>query len=112
MHDGDDENKHMTQNFVIYGTGPDPDNFTVIMDFWREDAVFYNRLCLLADLRQAMPGAGACTIMDNQHPTDESTCLTATDVQAGRAVDDTMVALTRGAGCKDDSGPLWISIQL
>ena len=112
-HEGTAENDYDVQIFAIEGTGPDPDNFTVIMDFWREDAVFYNRLCLMADERQAMPGAGACTIMDNQHdPTDESTCLTATDVQAGRAVDAAMVSRTRGAGCKNDSGPLWITIQL
>ena len=83
------------------------------MDFWRDDAVFYNRLCLLADVRQDMPGAGACDTNDNQHdPTDETSCLTATDIQAGRAPDATMAPLTRGAGCKNDSGPLWISVQL
>ena len=107
---GDDENDYSLQVFKIEGTGPDPDNFTVIMDFWRDDAVFYNRLCLYADARQDMPGAGACGPVDNT-PGSVADCLTATDVQAGRAP-DAAVARTRGAGCKNDSGPLWISIQL
>ena len=53
------------QVFQILGTGPDPDDCTVIMDFWREDAVNNNRLCLYADPRQDVPGAGECTIMNN-----------------------------------------------
>jgi hypothetical protein len=27
------------QTFVVYGTGLDEENYTIIMDFWREDAV-------------------------------------------------------------------------
>ena len=82
------------------------------MDFWAEDAVFYNRLCLYADERQDLPGAGACTVEDNQPSTIPDDCLTATDVQAGRADDPAMVSRTRGAGCKNDGGPLWITVQL
>ena len=37
--------------------------------------------------------------------------MTATDIKAGRAPDG-IVARTRGSGCKDDSGPLWVSIEL
>ena len=56
-----------------------------------------------------MPGSGDCTIMPNIAM--GNSCLTATDIQAGRSPDG-MAARTRGAGCKDDSGPLWVSIAL
>ena len=38
-------------------------------------------------------------------------CLTAADILAGRSPDNE-VARTRGAGCKNDGGPLWITVQL
>ena len=30
----------------IYGTGPDPTNYTVIMDFWLKQAAPFNYICL------------------------------------------------------------------
>jgi len=56
-----------------------------------------------------MPGSGDCTVMPNI--ASGTSCLTATDIKAGRAP-DLNVARTRGSGCKDDSGPLWVSIEL
>ena len=77
------------------------------MDFWLEDAMSHNVLCLMPDERQGIPGSGACTIEDN---TDAS-CLTATDIVSGRAPDGQR-SRARGGGCKNDGGPLWITVQL
>ena len=101
-----DDTAHDYQYFYIYGTGPDPENFTVIMDFWREDAFAQNFICLYPDERQDMPGAGVCDLNDNR-----GTCLGAADLVGGRDPDGE-VERTRGAGCSNDGGPLWISIQL
>lgn len=38
-----------TQSVSIYGTGDDPENFTVIMDFWLESAKPFNEVCLYRD---------------------------------------------------------------
>ena len=46
-----DDTANDYQYFYIYGTGPDPENFTVIMDFWREDAFAQNFICLYPDNR-------------------------------------------------------------
>jgi len=97
------------QYITVYGTGEDPDNFTVLMDFWSEDAIAYNYLCLFPDPSQGMPGSGACTIMPNLAM--GASCLSAADLQAGRSPND-MVARTRGGGCKNDQGPLWVTVQL
>ena len=53
------------------------------------------------------PGAGDCTINDNT----SDVCLDAADLVGGRSPDGD-VERTRGAGCANDGGPLWISIQL
>lgn len=100
---------HDYQLFHIYGTGPDPENFTVIMDFWREDAYGSNFLCLHPDERQDMPGAGACGGVDNSPSSYPTDCLSATDIIAARSPDND-VARTRGVGCVDDNGPLWITV--
>lgn len=34
------------QKLFIYGTGDDPENFTVVMDFWLESAKPWNEICL------------------------------------------------------------------
>lgn len=105
----DPDENNTNQYIVVYGTGEDPENYTVIMDFWNEDAVAYNRLCLYPDVRQAMPGAGMCASAENI--ASEFSCLTATDILSGRApAVDPEVARTRGSGCKNDSGPLWVSV--
>ena len=106
-----DDGDHTNQKFVVVGTGPELDNFTVIMDFWDDGASPYNILCLYPDFRQGMPGSGECTIMPN-FSAGES-CLTATDIIAARAP-GTMPDATRvrGGGCKDDGGPLWVTVEL
>lgn len=48
------------QKVYIYGTGTDPENYTVIMDFWLEGARPYNSLCVGADPQQAAPTAAPC----------------------------------------------------
>ena len=48
------------QWILIHGTGPDPDNYTVLMDFWDESAMPHNRLCLYPDHRQGIPSSGQC----------------------------------------------------
>ena len=37
------------QKVSIYGTGDDPENFTVIMDFWLESAKPWNQICVHLD---------------------------------------------------------------
>ena len=37
------------QRAFIYGTGDNPENFTVVMDFWLESAVHTNQICLGVD---------------------------------------------------------------
>ena len=108
------------QWFNISGTGTDPENYTVIMDFWHEQAMSQNRLCLYADASQGIPGSGNCSINPNFGDGDVSddnlfeSCLTAVDILSGRApeADDFDVKRTRGGGCKNDGGPLWISVEL
>ena len=56
-----------------------------------------------------MPGAGSCDIMP--HFANNESCLTAADIVGGRSPDGD-VARTRGAGCKNDGGPLWITVEL
>ena len=41
-----------SQLFFVVGTGTDPENYTVIMDFWHESAMPYNYLCMGIDYRQ------------------------------------------------------------
>ena len=110
------------QVFAIFGTGNEPDNFTVIMDFWHETAMPHNYLCLFPDAGQGIPGSGDCTVNEGFDVdffglggfTPGESCLTAVDVMSGRApVDDSHdPKRTQGAGCKNDGGPLWIDIQV
>ena len=81
------------------------------MDFWREDAMSLNYLCLHPDVRQDMPGAGECTTNDNQPTSFPDDCLSAVDILAGRSPDSNPVRV-RGAGCANDNGPLWITVKL
>ena len=53
------------QKVNIDGTGDNPENFTVIMDFWLESAKPWNQICIDIDVQQANPTAGACTTTDN-----------------------------------------------
>ena len=48
------------QMVTVNGTGSDPENFTVIMDFWLESAKPFNQICVNLDEQQADPSAGVC----------------------------------------------------
>lgn len=48
------------QKVTINGTGEDPENFTVIMDFWLESAKPWNLICVNDDQQQDNPSAGMC----------------------------------------------------
>jgi len=46
---------------------------------------------------------------------DNLSCLTASDIMSARAPEDDGVSdphRTRGSGCKNDGGPLWISVEI
>ena len=45
------------QKLLIYGTGDDPENFTVVMDFWLESAKPFNEICLNVGDGQDDPSA-------------------------------------------------------
>jgi Ca2+-binding RTX toxin-like protein len=49
------------QSVSIYGTGDNPENFTVVMDFWLESAKPWNQICLFVDDNQDNPSAGMCS---------------------------------------------------
>ena len=53
------------QSVTITGTGEDPENFTVIMDFWLESALPWNEICIDRDYGNDNPSAGGCSITDN-----------------------------------------------
>ena len=104
---------------MIHGTGPDPDNFTVLMDFWHESAMPYNILCLYPDARQGVPASGECTVNVNYalpydfDPSMALSCLTATDIMSARAPEASGdITRVRGSGCKNDGGPLWVTVEL
>jgi hypothetical protein len=48
------------QKVYIYGTGRDPENWTVIMDFWLEGAKPWNMICPRPSKHQAKPATDAC----------------------------------------------------
>jgi len=117
----DDEGFFFTnlhQWFLVHGTGTDPENYTVVMDFWHETAMPHNVLCLFPDFRQGVPGSGLCNINahidgSDEDPDDYESCLTAVDIMSGRApIADSDPKRTRGGGCKNDGGPLWVTVEL
>lgn len=99
-----------TQQLFIYGTGEDPENYTVIMDFWNEASVLTNQVCLHVDNQQAAPTAQTCAAGDN----NDGICMTPANILDP----NTNAALMgnpgeyRGGTCKNDGGPLWITITL
>ena len=152
-----DDATHDDQRFWVIGTGTDPENYTVIMDFWHESAMPHNRLCMAPDVQQGIPGSGDCSIR-----AATEVCLTAVDIMSGRdpartveagsaALGETCegfdeatsmpfpacgeglfcefsgvvtapgagkvcveepVKRTRHSGCKNDGGPLWVTVEL
>jgi len=103
------------QIFFIIGTGTVEENYTVIMDFWHETAMPHNYICMNADASQGVPASGACNIVDHQVALDGNVpddCVSAVDLMSGRDPQDTQEPQrTRRTGCKNDGGPLWISID-
>ena len=109
------------QWFLINGTGTDPENYTIIMDFWNETAMPHNVLCMFPDLRQGFPASGTCNINQNfsndpessENPDTYESCLTAVDLMSARApISDRNKKRVRGGGCKNDGGPLWVTVDL
>ena len=98
------------QSVTITGTGDDPENFVVIMDFWLESAQPWNEICIDRDYGQDNPSAGACTTTDNTNFCISAAMLADPDLLAD-TVDGGEGSL-RGSGCKNDGGPLWVSIPL
>ena len=107
----DDTDPHATQNLYIWGTGRDPENWTVVMDFWLEGAKPWNRICPRPSKRQDIGPAADCTT-----DVPEDFCLGAYDIFSPGTVVNTMMSTmpgkVQGPGCKHDGGPLWISIPL
>ena len=115
--DGDER-----QELEIRGTGDDPENFVVVMDFWLESAKPYNRICLYVGENQDNPSAARCNEEGNNGPNDreinDGICVNATEIadpeQLYYSDDDRELepGEWRGPGCKHDGGPLWISIPI
>ena len=95
------------QTVTVKGTGADPENYTVIMDFWDTDTTAFNMLCLEPDAGQGMPTSGECTI--NENTTDN--CLSYVNIMSGSHPAGNATGVM-GAGCKNDGGPLWVTVQL
>ena len=99
------------QKVTIYGTGDNPENFTVVMDFWLESAKPWNQICIGPDAMQANPTAGACTNGED----NTGYCISAAELADPDLLADNIAGgegSLRGAGCKHDGGPLWVSIPL
>ena len=99
------------QKVSIYGTGDNPENFTVVMDYWLTPQ--WNEICIHESMNQVEPSTGSCDTNGNGY--NSGFCLT-----AGQIADPSILAGSlsggsgsyRGSGCKNDGGPLWISIPI
>ena len=118
----DADTAHLFQQFFVRGTGA-PENYTVIMDFWHETAMPYNVLCLYPSVKQDIPGAGVCSETNKNFTlpfvvgdiSANASCLTAVDIMSGRTpegVTGRPAQNTRNSGCKNDGGPLWVTVEL
>ena len=113
-----------TQILNIEGTGEDPENFVVVMDFWLESAKPFNNICLHVSDHQTNPTAARCRRENGstgnayQREDNDGICVDATEIadpeQLYNEIDDRALeeGEWRGPGCKHDGGPLWISIPL
>ena len=103
------------QKVIINGTGDNPENFTVVMDFWLEASKPWNQLCLDIDDQQSNPTAGICDA-GNSLVEAVPLCISAAQLSDPDLAVDSITDLTeghiRGSGCKVDGGPLWVSIPL
>jgi len=89
----------------VKGTGLDPENYTVIMDFWDTETTSFNMLCLEPDIGQGPPTSGECSI--NPNTTDN--CLSFINIMSGSHPSGATSGVM-GAGCKNDGGPLWVTV--
>ena len=82
------------------------------MDFWNESAMPNNYICMRTDAQLGEPGTGPCVpVGPPASLSSVDTCLSAVDIQTARFPDGTGPSITRNSGCKNDGGPLWISID-
>ena len=106
-----DDEPPTNQDLIVYGTGRDPENWVVVMDFWLEGAKPWNRICPRTSRHQTGGPAASCTV-----PVPPTFCLGAHDLfspgTAANTLNGTMPGKVQGPGCKHDGGPLWISIPL
>ena len=81
------------------------------MDFWLESAKPWNQICINPDAGQSNPTAGACTNGED----NTAFCIGAAQLADPDLLADTLAGgegAIRGAGCKHDGGPLWVSIPI
>ena len=81
------------------------------MDFWLESAKPWNQICVHPDAMQDNPTAGACTNGED----NTAFCISAAQLADPDLLADTIAGgegSLRGAGCKHDGGPLWVSIPI
>ena len=48
------------QKVIVNGTSDNPENFTVVMDFWLESAKPFNQICVDVGFEQENPSAAMC----------------------------------------------------
>ena len=109
---------------IINGTGDNPENFVVVMDFWLESAKPFNEICLHVSENQDNPTAPRCNTGNTNNfgsldrEINDGICVDATEIadpeQLYNEIDSRALESGewRGAGCKHDGGPLWISIPI
>lgn len=114
----------MKNTLNIEGTGDDPENFVVVMDFWLESAKPFNEICLHVSENQDNPSAPRCKAETSgygnnyQRENNDGICVDATEIADPEQLvneNDTRAlgeGEWRGSGCKHDGGPLWISIPI
>lgn len=114
----------MKNTLNIEGTGDDPENFVVVMDFWLESAKPFNEICLHVSENQENPSAPRCKAETSgygnnyQRENNDGICVDATEIADPEQLvneNDTRAlgeGEWRGSGCKHDGGPLWISIPI
>ena len=81
-----DDDPPTNQDLYIWGTGRDPENWTVVMDFWMEGAKPWNRICPRPSKHQNVGPAAACP---EGEPADDF-CLSAFDLFSPGTVANTM----------------------
>ena len=103
----------LDQTVTINGTGDDPENYTVIMDFWNASAVESNFICAGTPQGNFNPSAPMCDasgIVDNQ-----DYCLGADELEDPDVVAisiDGGIDSVMGNGCANDGGPLWVTMTV